>query len=111
MAEACMVLVVAGLTAYAVLGGADFGGGFWDLVAGGDEKELARLKRMASPADMHKSWREMEKRQSARPTQTALAADASPEEVARVVSWLAGEDAGYISGAVIPVDGGLGMGH
>ncbi|MEN9748429.1 MAG: hypothetical protein RLZZ603_1121, partial [Actinomycetota bacterium] len=36
---------------------------------------------------------------------------ASPEEVARVVSWLAGEDAGYISGAVIPVDGGLGMGH
>ncbi|MBP2435438.1 3-oxoacyl-ACP reductase FabG [Microbacterium amylolyticum] len=33
------------------------------------------------------------------------------EEVAGVVSWLAGEDAGYISGAVIPVDGGLGMGH
>ena len=26
-----------GLTAYAVLGGADFGGGFWDLVAGGNE--------------------------------------------------------------------------
>jgi 3-oxoacyl-[acyl-carrier protein] reductase len=36
---------------------------------------------------------------------------ASPEEVARVVVWLAGDDAGYISGAVIPVDGGLGMGH
>lgn len=36
---------------------------------------------------------------------------ASPEEVARVVAWIAGEDAGYISGAVIPVDGGLGMGH
>lgn len=34
-----------------------------------------------------------------------------PEEVAGVVSWLAGEDAGYINGAVIPVDGGLGMGH
>lgn len=33
------------------------------------------------------------------------------DEVARVVSWLAGPDAGYISGAVIPVDGGLGMGH
>ena len=32
-------------------------------------------------------------------------------EVARVVSWLAGDDAAYISGAVIPVDGGLGMGH
>ncbi|HET9876316.1 MAG TPA: 3-oxoacyl-ACP reductase FabG [Mycobacterium sp.] len=32
-------------------------------------------------------------------------------EVAGVVSFLASEDAGYISGAVIPVDGGLGMGH
>lgn len=36
---------------------------------------------------------------------------ATAHEVARVVSWLAGDDAGYISGAVIPVDGGLGMGH
>lgn len=36
---------------------------------------------------------------------------ASPQEVAKVVAWLAGEDSGYISGAVIPVDGGLGMGH
>jgi 3-oxoacyl-[acyl-carrier protein] reductase len=36
---------------------------------------------------------------------------ASPTEVAKVISWLAGDDAGYISGAVIPVDGGLGMGH
>jgi 3-oxoacyl-[acyl-carrier protein] reductase len=31
--------------------------------------------------------------------------------VAKVIAWLAGDDAGYISGAVIPVDGGLGMGH
>ena len=36
---------------------------------------------------------------------------ATPNEVARVVAWLASDDAGYISGAVIPVDGGLGMGH
>jgi 3-oxoacyl-[acyl-carrier protein] reductase len=36
---------------------------------------------------------------------------ASPAEVAKVISWLASDDAGYISGAVIPVDGGLGMGH
>ncbi|MGV8896457.1 MAG: beta-ketoacyl-ACP reductase [Rhodoglobus sp.] len=36
---------------------------------------------------------------------------ASPLELARVIRWLAGDDAGYISGAVIPVDGGLGMGH
>lgn len=33
------------------------------------------------------------------------------DEVAGVVTWLAGDAAGYISGAVIPVDGGLGMGH
>ena len=32
-------------------------------------------------------------------------------EVAQTVLWLAGDDAGYISGAVIPVDGGIGMGH
>ena len=36
---------------------------------------------------------------------------AQPEEVAKVVRFLACEEAGYISGAVIPVDGGLGMGH
>jgi 3-oxoacyl-[acyl-carrier protein] reductase len=36
---------------------------------------------------------------------------AEPGEVARVVRFLASDDAAYISGAVIPVDGGLGMGH
>jgi 3-oxoacyl-[acyl-carrier protein] reductase len=36
---------------------------------------------------------------------------ASAEEVAGVVTWMASDDAAYISGAVIPVDGGLGMGH
>lgn len=36
---------------------------------------------------------------------------ATADEVAGVVTWLAGDDAAYISGAVIPVDGGLGMGH
>lgn len=33
------------------------------------------------------------------------------DEVAGAVSFLSSDDAGYISGAVIPVDGGLGMGH
>ncbi|MER7457445.1 beta-ketoacyl-ACP reductase [Micromonospora sp. NPDC126480] len=36
---------------------------------------------------------------------------ASPDEVAGVVTWIASDAAAYISGAVIPVDGGLGMGH
>lgn len=36
---------------------------------------------------------------------------ASPSEVAKVVRWIASDEASYISGAVIPVDGGLGMGH
>jgi len=36
---------------------------------------------------------------------------ASVDEVAGVVRFLASEDAAYITGAVIPVDGGLGMGH
>lgn len=36
---------------------------------------------------------------------------AAPAEVAKVVRWLASDEASYISGAVIPVDGGLGMGH
>ena len=36
---------------------------------------------------------------------------ATPQEVARVIVWLAGDDAAYISGSVMPVVGGLGMGN
>jgi 3-oxoacyl-[acyl-carrier protein] reductase len=36
---------------------------------------------------------------------------ATAEEVATVVTWIASDASGYITGAVIPVDGGLGMGH
>jgi NAD(P)-dependent dehydrogenase (short-subunit alcohol dehydrogenase family) len=36
---------------------------------------------------------------------------AHPDEVAAAVTWLASDASAYVSGAVIPVDGGLGMGH
>lgn len=40
-----------------------------------------------------------------------LGRTASPQEIAGVVAFLASQDGAYITGAVIPVDGGLGMGH
>ncbi len=43
--------------------------------------------------------------------QVPLGRYGSPEEIAAAVLWLTGEDGGYVTGAVIPVDGGLGMGH
>lgn len=36
---------------------------------------------------------------------------ATPDEVAGACTWLASDGAGYVTGAVIPVDGGVGMGH
>ena len=44
-------------------------------------------------------------------TQVPLGRYAGPEEIASVVTWLASDGAAYVTGAVIPVDGGLGMGH
>jgi cytochrome d ubiquinol oxidase subunit II len=45
MAEVCLALALLGLTAYAVLGGADLGAGIWDLTAGGAERG-ARVRGM-----------------------------------------------------------------
>jgi NAD(P)-dependent dehydrogenase (short-subunit alcohol dehydrogenase family) len=52
-----------------------------------------------------------EERVAAIRAQIPLGRLAQPEEVAGVVAWLASDAAAYITGAIIPVDGGLGMGH
>jgi 3-oxoacyl-[acyl-carrier protein] reductase len=52
-----------------------------------------------------------EEQRAAIKTQVPLQRYASPDEVASAVVWLASAGAGYVTGAVIPVDGGLGMGH
>jgi cytochrome d ubiquinol oxidase subunit II len=52
LADAAAVILWAGVTFYAVFGGADFGGGFWDLVAGGaerGERPRATIQRSLTP--------------------------------------------------------------
>src|SRR3954449_3659837 len=41
LADTALAVLWLGLTAYVLFGGADFGGGFWDLVAGGDRRGAA----------------------------------------------------------------------
>jgi cytochrome d ubiquinol oxidase subunit II len=51
-ADACAAILWIGATLYAVFGGADFGGGFWDLIAGGaerGERPRARVQQSLTP--------------------------------------------------------------
>ena len=52
-----------------------------------------------------------ESRQQEILSQIPLKRMATPDEVAAAITFLASDEAGYITGAVIPIDGGLGMGH
>lgn len=52
-----------------------------------------------------------EEQQQAYRDQIPLGRMGSSAEIANAVTWLASEGAGYVTGALIPIDGGLGMGH
>lgn len=52
-----------------------------------------------------------EEQRAAIKAQVPLGRYAAPAEIAAAVLWLAGDGAAYVTGAVIPVDGGLGLGH
>ncbi|WP_310963555.1 beta-ketoacyl-ACP reductase [Nocardioides terrisoli] len=52
-----------------------------------------------------------EEQKTAYRAQIPLQRFATTDEIAGAITWLASEQAGYVTGAVIPVDGGLGMGH
>jgi len=52
-----------------------------------------------------------EEQQQAYRDQIPLGRMGSTAEIADAVTWLASDNAGYVTGALIPVDGGLGMGH
>jgi 3-oxoacyl-[acyl-carrier protein] reductase len=61
------------------------------------------------PTDLTKDLSEQRRAQII--AETALRRSGTPEEIASAVTWLASEGAAFVTGAVIPVDGGLGMGH
>lgn len=52
-----------------------------------------------------------EEQQAAYRSQIPLGRMGSTDDIASAVTWLAADNSGYVTGAVIPVDGGLGMGH
>ena len=50
LADVIAVVLFLGVSAYAVLGGADFGSGFWDLTAGGSRRGARPAPSSTSPS-------------------------------------------------------------
>ena len=70
------------------------------------ERRRARVRRDRHDRRAHRGAEEPDQDAGARSGATRRT-----DEIASAVTWLASDGAGYVTGAVIPVDGGLGMGH
>lgn len=78
-----------------------------NAVAAGDDKELKRLERMASPIEIWKTYRQLESKVSSgelKAVPKPLAADATPEQVTawRTEQGLPADAKGYVDGLALP---------